>query len=210
MAGRGPKGAATGTVGTSTKQAAMADLGRDDRPETCELYELYRPMIKQFATRVLGPSDECEDVTQDVLIRIFRFLPSFGGRSRFSTWLYRVTYNTCMDYVKRRRSRPLPLPDQLADTTARPDDTIAQAEDRVVLLAALREIPPKYRQPLTMRFIADLPYAEIARRTGAPVNTLKVRVFRGRQLLRATLTRRAGRRVATTPARTMAGRREAG
>ncbi len=151
------------------------------------LCEAYRPLIYRQALRVLRDPTECEDATQDVLVKIFRFLPRFENRSKLSTWIHRVTYNVCMNHVAMRRRLQREAGSAERGGTETPDGLLEQRETRSLVLRGLLALPAKYRVPLVLHFYADLPYSAIAERTGMPLNTVKIRIHRGKKLLKAEL-----------------------
>jgi len=128
------------------------------------------------------------------MIAVVRGLPRFDGRSAFSTWLYRVTTNACLDEMRRRRRRPSdPLPDhERADSSSatlgpvrrRVDDEVA---DKVDIDAALSALPEEFRAPVVLRDLCRLDYAEIAEALSIPPGTVRSRISRGRAALAARL-----------------------
>jgi len=122
------------------------------------------------------------------MLAIVRGLARFDGRSAFSTWVYRVTTNACLDELRRRRRRPLPTIDddggRAEPVRAAADDTVA---DHLRLDAALRSLPEEFRIPVVLRDVCDLDYAEIAFVLGIPGGTVRSRIARGRGLLARAL-----------------------
>lgn len=112
-----------------------------------------------------------------------RGLPRFDGRSRFSTWAYRVATNACLDELRRRKRRPEPT--ELPEVAA-PEGGDAVG-DRLDVDAALAQLPVEYRTAVVLRDLCDLDYAEIAAVTGAPIGTVRSRIARGRSALAGLL-----------------------
>lgn len=137
------------------------------------------------ALRFFGDPVSADDVTQEVFVKVYRSLSGFDERSRFSTWLYRVTRNACLDEVRAGRRRPVPV-DVLESATV-----VSDFADEVVLTQAvehaMRALPPEDRDALSAVALFGLSYAEAAEALGAPVGTVKSRVFRARRALAATL-----------------------
>lgn len=130
---------------------------------------------------VINPSD-ADDATQIALISIVRALPSFDGRSKFSTWIYRIATNAALDEIRRIRRRPIPSPDgDLYDSVHR--DVSSPVEAQLDVSAALAKLPEEYRAAVVLRHIADLDYEEIAEVLGVPVGTVRSRISRGRSQL---------------------------
>lgn len=136
--------------------------------------------------------EDAGDFVQDVFIKAFRNLRSFRGKSKFSTWLYRIAYNTAINAVKRRREYL-----SLAEENEIPDfdDPERQAlkeATRSAVAEAVAELPERYRICVDLFFFFDRSYPEIEAITGFPVNTIKSHVFRAKAMLREKLRREAG------------------
>lgn len=145
--------------------------------------------MRAVCHRIVSNRADAEDATQLALIAIVRALPSFDGRSKFSTWAYRVATNAALDEVRRIRRRPLPTEDPLATAStgrrAAPvtRDGAESVESRIVVQEALALLPEEYRTALVLRHIADLEYEEIAEILEVPVGTVRSRLSRGRMQL---------------------------
>lgn len=134
------------------------------------------------ALRFFGDRNAAEDATQEVFLKVFRALSTFDNRSRFSTWLYRVTRNVCLDMVRRGARQPIavdPLdlsPDPVADFS----DSIAT---RDAVERAMQSLSPEDRAALDAVTLFDLSYEQAADVLGVPQGTVKSRVFRARRTL---------------------------
>jgi len=149
-----------------------------------DVFATYRPVIYRQALGLLHEPDDADDATQDVLVRVFRFLPHFERRASLSTWIYRITYNVCMDYAKRRRRLwRVETYAQLDMRRGALDSWLEHCDTDITVKAALNCLPDKYRIPLFLHYFIDLPYHEISARTGVPVNTIKIRVYRAKRIL---------------------------
>lgn len=140
--------------------------------------------VYALCRRMTGNDADAADATQDALIAMARGLHRFDGRSRFSTWSYRVTINVCLDELRRRSRRPVPADDEILlsrDSGAAPVD--AAVGNRVDIDAALRRLPPDYRAAVVLRDLCDLDYAEIAGVLDIPPGTVRSRIARGRAAL---------------------------
>jgi len=141
--------------------------------------------VYAHALRFFGDSATAEDVTQEVFVKVYRSVASFDERSRFSTWLYRVTRNACLDEVRAGKRRPAPIdPVDVCGSTR-------DFADEVVLGAAIelatRALPPEDRDALSAVSVFGLSYVEAGEALGVPAGTVKSRVFRARRSLAATL-----------------------
>lgn len=141
--------------------------------------------VYAHAARFFGDPSTSEDVTQEVFVKVYRSLDGFDGQSRFSTWLYRIARNTCLDEVRAGNRRPIPV-DPL-DSTA----IGADFSDSVVLSAAIehamRGLAPEDRDALSAVTLFGLSYEEAGEALGIPAGTVKSRVFRARRALTAAI-----------------------
>lgn len=130
---------------------------------------------------VINPAD-ADDATQMALISIVRALPSFDGRSKFSTWIYRIATNAALDEIRRIRRRPIPTQDgDVYDSVRR--DVSEPVDAQLDVSDALARLPEEYRAAVVLRHIADLDYEEIADVLGVPIGTVRSRISRGRTQL---------------------------
>jgi RNA polymerase sigma-70 factor (ECF subfamily) len=156
--------------------------------------------------RMTGNDADAADATQEALIAIVRGLPRFDGRSRLSTWVYRIAVNAAIDEQRRRRRRPHVILDSWAPSSASegsadggrreagtaagspPDGEIEQVADRLDVDAALLRLPVEFRAPVVLRDLCGLDYAEIAEVLDLPAGTVRSRIWRGRAALVPMLT----------------------
>lgn len=143
----------------------------------------HRPTVLRTARHLLGDAELADDVTQDVFLRLQASLPGFRGESELSTWLYRVTLNLCRDHFRRPRLRTVDVHDpSAADAPLRvlehPEEVVDADRARSAVRAAIDRLPDDQKEAVMLRFLSDLPYAEIARITAVPMGTVASRVFR--------------------------------
>ena len=147
-----------------------------------------------MAYRILGHREDALDVSQEIFITVFKSIDRFESRSRFSTWLYRVTMNRCRDELRRRgsvkHSRPQSLDARAVDEPAgnpAPDEAASAGETHELVAAAIRRLPDDSREVLVLRDIEDLSYEEIAAVLDLPLGTVRSRLHRARTLLKERL-----------------------
>lgn len=162
---------------------AAAQAG--DRRALDRLLRDHQDRIHAVCRRITGNDADALDATQDALIAVVRGLPRFDGRSRFSTWAYRVATNACLDELRRRRRRPLVgLPEHDGEVLDIPDASgravDADVADRLLLDAALAQLPDDFRAAVVLRDLCQLDYAEIAEVLEIPAGTVRSRIARGR------------------------------
>jgi RNA polymerase sigma-70 factor (ECF subfamily) len=166
----------------------LADLRRGDRMAAEMLVELTYPFVYRSLYRMCGESDAASDLTQDTYARAWRALDQFDGRSRFSTWLYRIAYTTFLNHVRRPQRFV-----QLDDATV-PPDTVASPEvdpllglDAARLRRAVLALPEELRFAVTAHFWGEVPVREIARQEGLSGVAIRKRLRRAISRLRAEL-----------------------
>lgn len=157
------------------------------------LAERHRPTVVRMATHILGNAESAEDVAQDAMVRLQVSLPGFRGDAELSTWLYQVTLNLCRDRLRKRRRRAThvgldSVPGERLSSPAGAEDRIDRERTRAAVRAAIDRLPEDQREVVQMRYLSDLTYAEIVRRTGLPHGTVASRIFRGLKRLGQDLT----------------------
>ncbi len=157
-----------------------------DREALDALLRAHQHRVLAICTRMMGDPADAADAAQDALIAICRGLPRFDHQSRFSTWVYRVTTNACLDELRRRSRRPVvELPaEHEARVVPGHDDVIAA---RVTIEAALLDLPEYARAAVVLRDLCGLDYAEIGDVLGIPPGTVRSRIARAREALARSL-----------------------
>jgi RNA polymerase sigma-70 factor (ECF subfamily) len=173
--------------------------------------ELFRPLLKRYEKQVYGmgfsflhSANDAADFSQEVFLKVYKNLGSFEGRSRFSTWLYKIAYNTAVNKVNRRKEY-LTLAEGSSAGEASGDfgesgdvggaALWAHTPERELIRNAVREgvreavrgLPERYRICIDLAFFYERSYEEIEGITGFPLNTIKSHVFRGKKILREKL-----------------------
>ena len=157
--------------------------------------ELFRLLIKRHEQAVYGMgisffrnADDAEDFVQEVFLKVFRNLPRFEGRSRFSTWLYKIAYNTAISSISRIKQYHSLAEDEISSNDTTPERKLLRDLAREAVLEAIKELPERFRACVDLFFFYDRSYKEIEVITGYPVNTIKSHVFRSKSILREKLT----------------------
>ena len=164
-----------------------------------ELYRKYRDRVFNLACRVLNDRGQAADATQETFLTLMRKARRFNFRSAFTSWLYRVTVNQCLDHRRRRswrKSISLSVPevaaraeteDSRSDTPEMPEDAAARAEFAAEVRAAIARLNPKLSVVVILRYTEGLGYEEIAGTLGLPLGTVKSRLSRAHAALEEDL-----------------------
>lgn len=154
--------------------AAHGDLGAFEA-----LVRAYQADVWRLCFHLLGNSSTADDVAQDALVRAYRFLPRYRGDSKFSTWLFAVTRNCCLDELRRKKRRAA-LVDAVAGV---PPPRTGDPGARLEVKEALDSLPQELREPVVLIDMFGHSYKDAARVLGIPEGTVKSRVHRARELL---------------------------
>lgn len=156
----------------------------------------YRRQVYSLAWSIVKDSAAAEDIAQDVFVRVWRALPSYDGRARFSTWLYAITRNAAIS--AQRRSRPmLSLSDAAtfaeAEAVAGDDAPAPQGDaDSRAVAAAIAALPERQQQVVTLFYMQDRSYDEVADMLAMPLGTVKTLLHRARGRLEQQLGAESG------------------
>ena len=179
-----------------TELVRKAAAGDSDAFE--QLVLSYEKPIYNLCLRMCGNADDAMDLTQETFLKAWRSLGSFRADAAFSTWLYRLCSNLCIDHLRREQKRKvLPLqvedsdgderPLDVPDPAAGPEERLSAQEDRQQVAAALQSLEPEYREALTLRVLHDLSYADIAAVLQVREGTVKSRIARAREKMREAM-----------------------
>lgn len=157
-----------------------------------EVYERFGEMIFNLALRLAGNREEAADLTQEIFLRLYRHLGSFGGRSTLKTWVFRIAINHCRDRLSRHYP-PMQSIDAddgglpLADPGRGPEELAVAADEGRRVAEGLSRIPSVFCEAVVLRDLEGLSYEEIAEVLGVRVGTVRSRIARGREQLRILL-----------------------
>ncbi len=177
-----------------------------DEEAVRELADRYSHRIFQMALRHMKNREDAEEVTQDVLLKVYRKIDKFRGDAALSSWIYRITFNTAMSRLRTRRAEraadaerertvasrsqegaDVPTPLQAADWSHMPDEELLRRQLREAVEDALPQLPEIYRVPVVLRDIEGLSTEEASTHLRVKDQTLKSRLHRGRVMLRQQL-----------------------
>jgi RNA polymerase sigma-70 factor (ECF subfamily) len=186
---------------------SLEELRLGDRAEFARLVEAYSAVIYRLANKMLENSQDAEDVLQETFIKAYRHLPDFDGRSRLSTWLYRIATNEALMLLRRRKQVIISIeepaetseqqqePLQIKDWCCLPEEELMSAEARQYLDQAIDNLPHTLRVVFLLRDIEGLSTAETAEVLNLSETAVKTRLSRARLNLREQLTGYYGDRI---------------
>lgn len=158
-----------------------------------ELVLKYEKTVYNLALRMVGDRDDAFDMTQEAFIKAYGSLSSFRGDSKFSVWIYRITTNVCLDFLRsksRKQQVSLTVSDDDEDAQLDIPDPKADPEQQLIkkismqsVEEGLKTLPDKQRQILVMRELGGMSYAEIGKALSIEEGTVKSRIFRARKRL---------------------------
>ncbi len=172
----------------------IRDAVAGDQRAFTQLQKKYYPAIANLIRRMLRNSDDVEDLVQETFVKAFRAIETFNHDYAFSTWLYKIASNHCIDFLRKRRlktfsiDQPIETRDgemryEIADDSWSPDGEIQDREKLRILNKAIEDLPEKYKRVIKLRHEEELDYQEIADQLGLPLGTVKAHLFRARALL---------------------------
>lgn len=182
-----------------TQELLVARAKAGDESAFAALVEENQKKVYALALRMVGDPEDAADLAQEAFLSAWKGLPQFQGTAAFSTWLYRLTTNACIDFLRReaRRKRTgsvLSLDDtgdgdslELPDDRADPHRALEQQQTREQIAQAMAKLSEEHRRVLALREVAGLSYAQIADLLGVEEGTVKSRIARARLALRKKL-----------------------
>ena len=176
------------------QEALLIEKARDGDISAFEkLISLYEKKIYNYCYRMTNNREDAEDLTQDVFIKVYRNLKNFKGNSKFSTWIYRIAYNACVDkHRKKKKIQFFSLDSgnhdntgntQLVSNNPLPEDEIIQKERYKKIQECIANLKPKYKTVIILRDIQNYSYEEIAEILQMPLGTVKSHISRARAAL---------------------------
>ena len=180
--------------------AQQALSGEQDAFET--LVRRYSTPLFNFICRFLGDYDQACDVLQQVFLRFYTSLPNLGTSEPFKPWLFQVARNCCVDELRRRKRYAIHFSQletensdgetsflsDMADTSPLPEEIMERHDLQMMLQGAIQSLPPKFRDVVTLRYLAQMSFSEIGSTLHMPEATAKTYFHRAKVLLRKTLS----------------------
>ncbi len=167
-------------------------LSGDSRAYT-ELLNRYRDSVYYVILRMVNNPSDAEDLTIEAFGKAFHNLAKYVPSHAFSTWLFRIATNNCIDFMRRKSQSPRPFDqdegeeDEVEATVASdmiaPDELMINRETAASLNRIVKTLKPRYRRLIELRYFEDYSYEEIASELSLPIGTVKARLFRAKVLI---------------------------
>lgn len=163
--------------------------------------EAYGKLVTKYSARIINMAyammsdrHEAEDVAQEAFVRAYKGLPRFERKAKFSSWLYQIALNLCKDHLKAKsRHAKSAGEDQLEGVDGNPREEaptqIVEGELSAKMREKIQDLPVLYRESFVLRHLQGLDYADIAKITEVPADTVRVRAYRAREMLRQSLAK---------------------
>jgi len=157
------------------------------------LLNRYRDSIYYMLLKMVNNTSDAEDLTIEAFGKAFRNLDSFTPEFAFSTWLFKIATNNCIDFIRKKQITPAPM-DQLQDDLNAltvniqsdlpdPEETLINDQKIAVLRGIVNQLKPRYRNLIELRYYKEYSYEEIASEMNLPIGTVKAQLYRAKSLL---------------------------
>lgn len=159
------------------------------------LLDRYRESIYHMMYKMVHNRDDADDLTLEAFGKAFRKLHTYTPNYAFSTWLFKIASNNCIDFIRKKRMKMLSIDDTLEEdgqqdfsnnlrsSALDQEERFIYQQRKVILRDLMKRLRPKYRVMIELRFFEELSYQEIADRLSLPVGTVKAQLFRAKELL---------------------------
>jgi len=160
-----------------------------------ELMRRYKKSVYHTLLKMVHNSDDAEDLTIEAFAKAFRNLPKFKKEYTFSTWLFRIATNNCIDFIRKKRLETMSINNsinsdngdtlsiEIRDENLDPQEETIKTQKIELVRDIVMQLPPKYQKLVELRYFEELSYEEIAQELDAPLGTVKAQLHRARELL---------------------------
>jgi RNA polymerase sigma-70 factor (ECF subfamily) len=174
-------------------------IKKGDQQAFVEIVNQYKDKLYNVAYRMLSNRQEAEDVVQETFLRMYSNIRQYDDSYRLSTWIYRITTNLCIDRLRKKKvaidsldeefteQEGNSLYNRLSSSEPTPEEVTLLQETQSIVQHAIDQLPPTYRAAILLKYIHDLSLQEISEILQIPVPTVKTRLHRGREALKAVL-----------------------
>lgn len=169
-------------------------LDNNNQKAYAELMGLYKNSLYLLLLKMMNDPDDAEDLTLEAFGKAFNNLDKYSPEYAFSTWLYKIAINHCIDYMRKRSNKPYCLgyescgSDAIAEEYMRtsvptPEDTVIEKQKALAMRDLVQQLRPKYRELIELRYFQELSYEEIATKLNISMANVKVLLFRAKEML---------------------------
>lgn len=167
------------------------------------LMKKYYNLIQSLVYRMIFNKEDVEDLTQEAFIKAFNSLHKFDREFAFSTWLYKIATNNCIDYLRKKKLTTFSIDKEISsedddlrfeipDEEHKPDKRVMNEQREKIIEQAINSLPDKYKKVIVLRHKEEKDYEEIAEELKIPLGTVKAHLFRARELLNKFLRDKIG------------------
>jgi RNA polymerase sigma-70 factor (ECF subfamily) len=159
------------------------------------LLQKYRKSVYYMLLKMVNNTDDAEDLTQEAFAKAFNSLAKFDSKYAFSTWLFRIATNNCIDFIRKKRIQTVSIDTSyendegdsmsfdIRDPNLNPNEVMLKQQRKEYLQKAVERLPAKYKRLVDLRYFQELSYEEVADELDLPLGTVKAQLFRARELL---------------------------
>ena len=184
---------------TKEDRELVAAAQRGEQPAFETLLKKYRKSVYYMLLKMVKNADDAEDLTQEAFAKAFNSINKFDSKYAFSTWLFRIATNNCIDFIRKKRVQTISIDQSVEgddgsnmtfdvkDDDLDPNDTMLKKQRAKYLTMAIDRLPEKYRILVELRYFKEFSYDEVAKELDIPLGTVKAQLFRARELLNQEL-----------------------
>ncbi|MEM6343298.1 MAG: sigma-70 family RNA polymerase sigma factor [Bacteroidota bacterium] len=184
---------------TKEDRELVAAAQRGEQPAFETLLKKYRKSVYYMLLKMVKNADDAEDLTQEAFAKAFNSINKFDSKYAFSTWLFRIATNNCIDFIRKKRVQTISIDQSVEgddgsnmtfdvkDDDLDPNDTMLKKQRAKYLTMAIDRLPEKYRVLVELRYFKEFSYDEVAKELDIPLGTVKAQLFRARELLNQEL-----------------------
>ncbi|MEL7534944.1 MAG: sigma-70 family RNA polymerase sigma factor [Bacteroidota bacterium] len=184
---------------TKEDRELVAAAQRGEQPAFETLLKKYRKSVYYMLLKMVKNADDAEDLTQEAFAKAFNSINKFDSKYAFSTWLFRIATNNCIDFIRKKRVQTISIDQSVEgddgsnmtfdvrDDDLDPNDTMLKKQRAKYLTMAIDRLPEKYRVLVELRYFKEFSYDEVAKELQIPLGTVKAQLFRARELLNQEL-----------------------
>lgn len=173
----------------------QAAVEHGDQKAFAELMQIYKKPVYHVVLKMVRNADDAEDLTIEAFAKAFRNLHKFNPEFAFSTWLFRIATNNCIDFIRKNKIKTMSIDagmridngDEIQvdfkDNNLNPQEVAIKNQKIEIMQLVVQKLPPKYQKLVSLRYFDELSYEEIATELKAPLGTVKAQLHRARELL---------------------------